>query len=68
MIKTEIIEKYMKDNNLSKKKLCQLCKISPSTLSKIMKNDRNFGIIALFKIARVMNIHIHELFENKKRI
>ena len=62
MIKTEMIEAYMQENNLSKTKFCKMCKISPSTLNKIMSNDGNFGIIALFKIARVLGVHIHQLF------
>lgn len=63
MVKTEIIEKYLQDNNLSKTKFCQTCKISPSTFNKIMSNNGNYGLIALFKIARVLKIHIHELFK-----
>ena len=61
MVKTELIEKYLKDNNLSKTKFCKMCKISPSTLNKIMNNDGHFRITALFKIARVMNLYVHQL-------
>lgn len=62
IIKTEIIEKYMNENKLSKTKFCKKCKISPSTLNKIMTNDDNFGIIALFKIARVIKVHVYQMF------
>ena len=34
-IKTELIEKYLQDNKLSKTKFCKKCKISPSTLKKL---------------------------------
>ena len=34
-IKTELIENFIKDNNLSKSKFCEMCKISQSTLNKI---------------------------------
>lgn len=61
-IKTEIIEKYMNENKLSKTKFCKMCKISPSTLNKIMTNDDNFGIIALFKIARVIEVQVYQIF------
>lgn len=61
-IKTEIIEKYMNENKLSKTKFCKMCKISPSTLNKIMTNDDNFGIIALFKIARVIKVQVYQMF------
>ena len=62
MIKTEMIDAYMQENNLSKTAFCKMCKISTSTFKKIMANDSNFGIIALFKIARVMGIYVHQLF------
>ena len=62
-IKTEIIEKFMIENKLSKAKFCKMCKISPNTLNKIITNDDNFGIIALFKIARVLKIQVFQLFK-----
>lgn len=61
-IKVELIENFIKDNNLSKTKFCEMCKISQSTLNKIMTNSKNFRIIALFKIARVLKIQVFEMF------
>ena len=61
-IKTELIENFIKDNNLSKSKFCEMCRISQSTLDKIMTSNENFRIIALFKIARVLKIQVFEMF------
>ncbi len=61
-IKTELIENFIKENNLSKSKFCKMCKISQSTLNKIMTNSENFKIIALFKIARVLKIQVYQMF------
>ena len=61
-IKIEIIEKYMLENNISKTKFCKICKISPNTLNKIMTNDFNFEIVALFKIARIIKIEVYQMF------
>ena len=61
-IKTELIENFIKENSLSKSKLCKMCKISQSTLNKIMTNSENFRIIALFKIAKVLKIQVFEMF------
>ena len=61
-IKIEIIEKFMTENNISKTKFCKMCKISTHTLSKIMDNDFNFEIIALFKIAKVIKIEVYQMF------
>ena len=61
-IKSELIENFIKENNLSKSKFCKMCKISQRTLNKIMTNSENFRIIALFKIARVLKIQVFEMF------
>lgn len=62
IIKTELINNYLIENKLSKTAFCKLCKISVSTLNKILANDNNIGTIALFKIARMLNIRICDLF------
>lgn len=62
-IKTKILENFMKDNQLSKTQFCKLCKISPSTFQKIMTNNFHFKISALFKIAKVINIQVFQMFE-----
>ena len=61
-IKVELIENFIKDNSLSKSKFCEMCKISQSTLNKMMTNSENFRIIALFKIAKVLKIQVFEMF------
>ena len=61
-IRIELIENFIKENNLSKSKFCEMCKISQGTLNKIMTNSENFRIIALFKIARVLKIQVFEMF------
>lgn len=61
-IKVELIENFIKENNLSKSMFCKMCKISQSTLNKIMTNSENFRIIALFKIASVLKIQVFEMF------
>lgn len=62
-IKVEIIEKFMKENKISKTAFCKMCKISLSTLNKIIDKDDSFRIIALFKIARVIKIQVYQMFE-----
>ena len=64
-IKTELIENFIKENNLSKSKFCKMCKISQSTLNKIMTNSENLRIVALFKIARVLKIKVYQMFNKK---
>lgn len=61
-VNKKVIENYIKNNNLSKSKFCKLCKISYSTLTRIL-NDENFYLSAIFKIARVMSTQVYNLFE-----
>ncbi len=59
--KKEIIENYLKANKISKTKFCKLCGISCYTLEKI-QNNKNYRIGALFKIAKVVKIQVHQMF------
>ncbi len=61
-IKIEIIKNFMIENKISKTKFCKMCKITLNTLNKIMANDFNFEIIALFKIAKVIKIQVYQMF------
>ncbi|MBO5223504.1 MAG: helix-turn-helix transcriptional regulator [Clostridia bacterium] len=62
-IKIEVIENFMMENKISKTKFCKLCKISIRTLNKIMTNNDNFRIIALFKIAKVIKVQVNQMFD-----
>ena len=59
--KKEIIESYLKENKISKTKFCKLYGISYCTLEKI-RNNKNYRIGALFKIAKVVKIQVYQMF------
>ncbi len=59
--KKEIIDNYLKENKISKTRFCKLCGISPYTLKKILNNE-NYEISALFKIAKVIEIKVFQIF------
>lgn len=61
-VNVELLKNYMKEQGLSKTEFCRQCKISIEVLNKILANKDNFRIIAIFKIARKLNIQIYELF------
>jgi len=62
----EIIKNYMRDNNLTKTKFCKLSKISVKTFNKIINQQANFRSIAIFRVAKTMQIPVHLLFLDKK--
>ena len=61
LVNLEKIENYRKINYLSKTEFCKLSNISLSTYKNIFER-KNFRIVALFKIAKVLNINVCDLF------
>ena len=62
VINTCVIENYLKDNNLSKNKFCKNYNFSISTLNNILKNNLHINIKVIFKLAKIINIKVSELF------
>lgn len=63
-IKTELIEKYIKDNNLSMTAFCKKCKIGLSVYKKIMSGSLKIRINSIVKIVKVLNIEIKDIFND----
>lgn len=61
-INVNLIKTYLKENKMSKTKFCKMCGINFSTLKKILNNQKNFKVNALFKIAKVLNMQVYEIF------
>ncbi len=64
-IKTELIEKYMDENDVSLEEFCKKSNICKSDIQKIFVQDFDFGIDVIFKLAKVLKIEVFELFEKK---
>ena len=60
--KTELIENFRKQNNLTVIKFCKLCKIYEGSYYKIINQQLKCRASVIFKIARAMNIHMSELY------
>jgi len=58
----EIIEKFLKENNMGKHRFCRICKISPKTLDSLMKGKASGTIGTIFRIAKILKIKMTELF------
>lgn len=61
VIKTEIIDKFLKENNLSKTKFCNICKISHQSLENALRGSNNLSLLTLFKITRTMGVHLKDI-------
>ena len=62
LINIKIIQDFIKQMNLTKSDFCKMAKISQRIFNKILKNQNNFRIVALFKIARLLKIQVYQLF------
>ena len=59
-INTELIKKYMEENNLSTKQFCEKCEISYYSYLKIKKNTLT-KFRPIYNIAVIMNVSLKEL-------
>lgn len=60
-INVKIIVDYIKNNNMTKTAFCKTCKISVSTLNRVLAGE-NVKLISLAKIAKAINIQLYKLF------
>lgn len=56
------ISVFIWENKLTKKEFAQMCGISTNVLRKILKGYINFKASAIFKVAKIMKVHLKELF------
>ena len=60
-INTQVIEDYIKSNNLSMTAFCIKCGISLDTFYKIMLNQ-NVMVSSLYKVAKLIGIDFCKIF------
>lgn len=67
---SQLVEKFMKENNLTKKAFCDLCGISVYILKRMLTNASQVGAFKVYKVAVTMNVKADDLiireFESKK--
>ena len=66
IIKTALIENYIKENNLTTDEFCRLCQIDKGVIEKINKADYDFDAVCIFKICHILKIKPYQLFEDWK--
>ncbi len=62
IIKKEVVEKFMKENNLTKNRFSKNCLIAVKTFDKFMRGEPVILLIGL-KIAGYMKVEYEELFD-----
>lgn len=65
-INTKLLQQYLKDNNLSKTKFCELAKISLYVLNKLLNNNANVKFTNIYKVTALMQIKLSEFLDFKE--
>ena len=60
--KIELIENFRRDNRLTVENFCRQCKIAMPTYYKIKNQTLDIRASAVFKIAKVINRNMYELY------
>ena len=63
LINKSLILNYIEEKKITISKFCDICGISKTTYYKII-NGKNFVLLAIFKIARVIKVPVHNFFKN----
>ena len=59
--RTDLIKQFRKENKLTIKRFCRMCKISSYTYYKIINQELDCKITNLFRVAQAMNLSMSEL-------
>ena len=62
-VKVELIEQFIKENGLTNTQFCERCKIGYATFLKIKRGQYSVRVSALFRIAKVMGVHVKEILK-----
>lgn len=63
-IRTELIYVFIKTHNLTKTEFCKKCKISLSTLNKILEGEDKISPLTIGKIAGTMHLRLHQMYDD----
>lgn len=64
-LKTEIIDKFIKDNKLSKEKFCKKCEIGSEDYDDMFRQSYNLDLHIIAKVCKYMNIKFYEIFSSE---
>ncbi len=60
-VKTELIERFIKEKGLTNTEFCKQCRIGYATFLKIKRGEYSVRVSALFRIAKMLGVHVKEL-------
>jgi len=61
--RAKTVENYIKEKQLTKKEFCKICKISITTLNRILNNDETVKLFPILKIIDATELRLEDFFE-----
>ncbi len=65
ILNIDLINDYIKKNNLTNAGFCKLCNISEETFKLILNDNTDIDLTDLFRISRILGVRICEMFNPK---
>lgn len=65
-VNLKLIKDYIKKNGLTYQQFCEKARIDIFDFKKLIIHDHDIDVLVLLKIAKILNIHIRELFTDQK--
>lgn len=60
-INSKLIQKYMKENQLTQKEFCEVCGICEGTLKRMLDGGYNSRLTSVLKVRKVLKVTLNEL-------
>lgn len=60
-INSKLIQKYMKENQLTKKEFCEVCGICERTLKRMLDGGFDCRLASVLKVRKVLKVTLNEL-------
>ncbi len=61
--RVKAVKNYIKEKQLTKKEFCKICKISVTTLNRILNNDETVRIFPILRIIDATELRLEDFFE-----
>ena len=65
-VKTQIIEDFMKENNLTNREFAKKCGVPLTAVTRLLNSKYSYNYILLFKIACGIDIDVRKLLNGKE--
>ncbi len=67
-VKTELIEGYMTEHNMTNRDFAKHCDVPITAITRLLRTKKSYNLILLFRIACGIDIDVRKLFDEVKEV